>query len=220
MCLGSTKLWISSCGMATWTLTSCLQIGSPRKQGISRKRMQRIFSFGGFLIWCRIFRTILRTVQRHGPMFCTPGYNPPTPVTRQKFGHPTRAWSCNRWETIQLRQAADGLTLGRKIKLRTKTLPHHYGLEEKLVAVSFKRDGLACSHFQSTFGVSWCLIGSPLHVVDQSHRNSYRVEASRSHIGTTHGALNMAHPSPNPWFWALSLEVKGHKNKSRLGLLI
>ena len=35
---------------------------------------------------------------------------------------------------IQLRQAADGLTPGRKIKLRTKTPPHHYDLEEKAKA--------------------------------------------------------------------------------------
>ena len=163
MCSGSMKLWISFCGMATWTLTSFLQIGSPRKQGISRNRMQRIFSFVGFLIWRRIFRTILRTVQRHGPMCCTPGYNPHTPVNSQKSGHPTRAWSCNRWEMIQLRQAADGLTPGRKIKLRTKTPPHHYDLEEKT-----NRCGMACSHFQPTFGVSWCRIGTFLQVVHQS----------------------------------------------------
>ena len=127
-------LWSFEYLFAGWPLgpwQAFLQIGSPRKQGISRHRMQRIFISMGFLIWCRIFRTVLRTVQRHGPMFCTPGYNPPTAVNSQKPGHPTRAWSCNRWETIQLRQAADGLTLGRTIKLRTKTPPHHYDLEEK-----------------------------------------------------------------------------------------
>lgn len=61
---------------------------------------------------------------------------------------------------IQLRQAADGLTPGREIKLRTKTPPHHYDLKEKLVGVSFKRGWLGLQRFSADI---WCILVSHRH---------------------------------------------------------